>query len=76
MDLFGHAMMIVRLMQIIIAKNIDIFVVNCTKDIQTFQSVSFAKNIGYRSLKREAMTGKLDETVTKSTAVMAMYNKS
>ena len=74
--LLGYFMAKVRVMQIIIAKNIDNFAVNVISDDHAVQNKLFAKSIGLRSFRRETTRGKIDETVTKSTTVIARYRRS
>ena len=72
----GYFMAKVRVMQIIIAKNIDSFAVNEITDDHAVQNASFAKSILRRLLRRETTRGKIDETVRKSTTVIARYRRS
>ena len=74
--LLGYFMTKVRVMQIIIAKNIDSLAVNIISDDHAVQNALYVKSILRRSLRRETTRGKIDETVRKSTTDMARYRRS
>ena len=61
----------VRVTQIRVAKKMDISVENSVTETHVSQNVLSPKKVGNRSLSRDAITGMLDKTVMKSTAVIA-----